>query len=243
MSPLAAEQIQAFWSTGFLVVEGLTCQNDLGRIHQRLNALFARFHELPGRHAFDLGDEGRHAGVQQIPEINWTTRLVPALKRTRTFRAARALAAELLAGPGEHTGYDHAILKPPHNGRATPWHQDGAYAGPESLTTTVHFWIPLHDVSLEMGCMQFIPGSHLGPILPHHPRAHRQSAHVMEVDDVDARRVVSCPLRAGDATVHLPHTLHQTGPNMTDDTRLAWILEFGLARPRVRRRAWLGAPS
>src|SRR5262249_61189283 len=103
MSPLAAEQIQAFWSTGFLVVEGLTCQNDLGRIHQRLNALFARFHELPGRHAFDLGDEGRHAGVQQIPEINWTTRLVPALKRTRTFRAARALAPAPLAGPAAPT--------------------------------------------------------------------------------------------------------------------------------------------
>jgi len=59
-------RIQAFWSGRFLVVEHLTCQNDLGRIRRRLNALFARFHELPGRHAFDLGDEGRHAGVQQL---------------------------------------------------------------------------------------------------------------------------------------------------------------------------------
>jgi hypothetical protein len=30
---------------------------------------------------------------------------------------------------------------------------------------------------------------------------------------------------------------------MTDESRLAWILEFGLARPRVRWRAWLGARS
>ncbi|OLB99764.1 MAG: hypothetical protein AUH30_04280 [Candidatus Rokubacteria bacterium 13_1_40CM_68_15] len=241
MPLLTAGQIEAFWRTGFLAVERLTCQDDLGRIRRRLSTLFARFHELPGRHAFDLGDEGRHTGVQQIPEINWTIRLVPALKRTPTFRAARALAAELLGGPTEHTGFDHAILKPPHNGRATPWHQDGAYAGPDSLATTVHFWIPLHDVSLEMGCMQFIPGSHLGPILPHHRRAHRQSAHVMEVDGVDATRAVACPLRAGGATVHLPHTLHLTGPNMTDEPRLAWILEFGLVRPRAGWRAWLEA--
>jgi len=54
---------------------------------------------------------------------------------------------------------------------------------------------------------------------------------------------VACPLRAGDATVHLPHTLHQTGPNMTDDARVAWILEFGLARPCVPWRAWLGPRS
>src|SRR2546422_11209994 len=94
MLPLTAGQIQTFWPTGFLVVERLTCGDDLGHIRRRLNTLFARFHELPGRHAFDLGDEGRHAGIQQIPEINWTTRLIPALKRTPTFRAARELAAE-----------------------------------------------------------------------------------------------------------------------------------------------------
>jgi hypothetical protein len=238
MAFLAAGQIEAFWRTGFLAVEHLTSVDDLERIRRRLTALFGRFHALPGRHAFDLGDEGRHRGVQQIPEINWTIRLAPELKRTRTFAAAREVAAELLAGPVEHTGFDHAILKPPHNGRATPWHQDGAYAGPGSLATTVHFWIPLHDVSLEMGCMQFIPGSHLGPMLPHHRRDHRQSAHVMEVDGIDIQHAVVCPLSAGDATVHLPRTLHHTGPNQTDEPRLAWILEFGPARPRVRCRAW-----
>src|SRR5437870_1571444 len=99
MLPLTAGQIQTFWTTGFLAVERLTCQDDLGRIRRRLSTLFARFHELPGRHAFDLGDEGRHTGVQQIPEINWTIRLVPALKRTPTFRAARELAAALLGAP------------------------------------------------------------------------------------------------------------------------------------------------
>src|SRR5262245_64108462 len=128
MLPLTAGQIQSFWTTGFLVVERLTCRDDLRHIRRRLNTLFAtlfaRFHELPGRHAFDLGDEGRHAGVQQIPEINWTTRLVSALKRTRTFRAARDLAAQLLAGPAGPTGYDHAILKPPQHPHATPRHQD-----------------------------------------------------------------------------------------------------------------------
>src|SRR5262249_62170323 len=96
MPPLTAGQIQSFWTTGFLVVERLTCRDDLRHIRRRLNTLFARFHELPGRHAFDLGDEGRHAGIQQIPEINGTTRLIPALKRTATVRAALALAAKPL---------------------------------------------------------------------------------------------------------------------------------------------------
>ena len=241
MALLGIGPIEAFWRSGFLAIEQLTSVDDLESIRRRLTGLFRRFHELPGRHAFDLGDEGRHGGVQQIPEINWAIRLAPALRRSRAFTAAQELAAELLAEPADHTGFDHAILKPPRNGCATPWHQDGAYAAGASLATTVHVWIPLQDVSLEMGCMQFIPGSHLGPILPHHRRDHRLSAHAMEVDGVDSARAVACPLRAGGATMHLPYTLHHTGPNMTDEPRLAWILEFGPARPRTRWRAWLDA--
>src|SRR5262249_14441909 len=196
---------------------------------------------LPERCAVDLGDEGRHAGAPQIPEINWTVRLTPELERTRTFAAACAVATELLAGPAEYTGFDHAILKPPHNDRATPWHQDDAYAGQRQPPITVHFWIPVHDVPIEMGCMQFIPGSHLGPILPHHRREHRQGAHGLEAEGADTAHVVACPLRAGGATAHLPRTLHQTGPNTTNEPRLAWILEFGPAPRRARWRAWLGA--
>src|SRR2546422_7853771 len=70
MPLLTAGQIEAFWRTGFLAVERLTCQDDLGRIRRRLSTLFARFHELPGRHAFDLGDEGRHTGDRKSTRLN-----------------------------------------------------------------------------------------------------------------------------------------------------------------------------
>jgi ectoine hydroxylase-related dioxygenase (phytanoyl-CoA dioxygenase family) len=39
---------------------------------------------------------------------------------------------------------------------------------------------------------------------------------------------VVCPLEAGGATIHLPKTLHYTGPNNTDTTRYAWIVQFGV---------------
>jgi ectoine hydroxylase-related dioxygenase (phytanoyl-CoA dioxygenase family) len=99
-------------------------------------------------------------------------------------------------------------------------------------------WIPLQDVSLEMGCMEFIPGSHLGPVLPHHPRGHDAAAHMMVADGVDPASAVACPLRAGGATIHTPRTLHRTGPNRSEHPRLAWIVEFSpSSRPRWRR--WL----
>jgi len=239
MSFLTARQIETFWRDGFVAIDDLAPADDLARIRRMLLPLFDRFHDLLGGHAFDLGEEGRPAGVPQIPEINWTIRLVPALERTATFAAARAAASQLLAGPAMPTGFDHAILKPPRNGCATPWHQDDAYVNGCGTAGTVHFWIPLQDVSADMGCMEFIPGSHLGPPLPHHRRDHRRTAHVLEVDGgVDRTRAVACPLRLGGATVHLPRTLHHTGANATDEPRLAWILEFGSARARARWRSW-----
>jgi hypothetical protein len=48
----------------------------------------------------------------------------------------------------------------------------------------------------------------------------------MEAIGGDVARAVACPLPLGGATIHLPRTLHYTGPNMTDRPRLAWGIEF-----------------
>jgi phytanoyl-CoA dioxygenase PhyH len=231
--PLSAEQIEKFHRDGFLAIEGFTSPADLAGIRPLLLDLYARFHRLPLRHAVDLGDVARHAGRPQIAEINWTLELAPRLRRTTTFARCRAVAEQLLGGPVEHTGYDHAILKPPHNACATPWHQDQAYAGPGPLPVSVHFWIPMQEATVEMGCMQFIPGSHQGPLLPHQ---RRHGAHAMEAVGVDPAAAVACPLPLGGATAHLPRTLHHTGPNRTSMPRLAWSLEF--ARRLRERPSW-----
>jgi hypothetical protein len=233
---LSAEDIDRFHRQGFLAIERFTTPEDLARIRTILDELYARFRQLPPEHTLDLGDEGRHDGIPQIPEINWTLRLAPRLRTALAFARCGALAEQLLGCRALHTGYDHAILKPPRNERATPWHQDQAYTEDRGPLSGLHFWIPLQEVTVEMGCMHFIPGSHLGAVLPHRRRGGRTSAHVMEAESVDTSAAVACPLPAGGATVHLPRTLHYTGPNLTDQPRLAWSLEFGPPRIRWWRR-------
>jgi hypothetical protein len=228
---LTPEEIGHLHDQGFLAIERFTSPADLARIREVLLGLYARFHRLPARYPLDLGDTAHHDGPPQIAEINWTLELAPALGETGTFARCVSVAEQLLGCTARHTGYDHAILKPPHNARGTPWHQDQAYAGERRSLVTVYFWIPLQAVTIEMGCMQFIPGSHLGPLLPHR-RPDR--SHALEAVGVEASRAVACPLPLGGATVHLPRTLHHTGPNMTDEPRLAWSLEFA---PSLRSRS------
>jgi ectoine hydroxylase-related dioxygenase (phytanoyl-CoA dioxygenase family) len=220
--------ISEFHREGFAVIERVTTPEDLDRIARIMARLYGRYRHLAReRHAWDLGV----AGVGQTPEIleiNQTVDLEPELRETLTFSRCRALAEALLARPVQYR-FDHAIYKPAYNGRATAWHQDEAYTLDPTLVTA-HFWVPMQDVSVEMGCMQFIPGSHRERVRPHQRLERLRHAHALETCDVDVSRAVACPLRAGDVTVHFPRTLHYTGPNLTGVPRLAWSLEFGPRR-------------
>jgi Phytanoyl-CoA dioxygenase (PhyH) len=235
---VSAARIREFWRDGFAVLEGLTTREDLEQVSGIMGRLYERYPGLvQSRHARDLG-AGLAGGVPEILEINHTAELEPELATTLTFRRCEQLAEALLGCSVEHR-FDHAIYKPAFNGRATAWHQDGAYSEDPTLLA-VHFWVPIQDVTVEMGCMQFIPGSHREPIRPHHRRERLPHVHALEADDVDTSRAVACPLRAGDATVHFWRTLHYTGANLTPVPRLAWSLEFGPRRGLPQRLATKG---
>ena len=125
------------------------------------------------------------------------------------------------------TSWSHMIDKPPGTGRPTYWHQDEAYWEPSVEHRAVGAWMPLTECSVDMGCMQFLAGSHRGEILPHHSRRPDIRPDLYEViDEIDEAAAVACPLPAGGATFHHLRTLHYTAPNVTDRPRRAYAIEF-----------------
>jgi ectoine hydroxylase-related dioxygenase (phytanoyl-CoA dioxygenase family) len=116
------------------------------------------------------------------------------------------------------------ILKPAGYGRETPWHQDEAYWDPGTRYRSLSIWLPLDPASVESGCMQFIPGSHLGAVRQHRHIDNDPTVHGLVTDDVDPSQAVACPIPVGGATFHHCRTLHYAGPNTTDRTRRAYIL-------------------
>lgn len=227
---LSKAQIAAFHRRGFLALDAVASPDDVARIRELLDGLFARFDELPQDMALDLGDVKTHRGVQRTPQINMASRFEPRLLETQFVRNAATLAEQLMGGPVT-LSWDHAILKPPHNGRATPWHQDLAYPAHSSsqwdlIRFGCNFWMPLQEATVASGCMQFIPHSNLGNLRPHHPVGLDPKVHTLETDGVDAAHAVACPIPAGGCTIHAPKTLHYTGPNQTDEPRRTYILFF-----------------
>ncbi|MDE0632761.1 MAG: phytanoyl-CoA dioxygenase family protein [Caldilineaceae bacterium] len=62
--------------------------------------------------------------------------------------------------------FNSCFLKPARTGSATPWHQDNGLWRDDD-TEAFNFWMALDPSTRSNGCMQMMPGSHKGEIVPH----------------------------------------------------------------------------
>lgn len=222
---LTQEQIDFYHCEGYLVLPSLTTPEELIQVRAIYDRLFA---ERAGRaegNQFDLAGADEEDHQATLPQILGPSRYAPELNNF-LFKVNAMVIAEQLLG-GECTAGEHAILKPARYGSATPWHQDEAYWNPDLEYNSLSVWMPLQDATVESGCMQFVPRSHLGGIIAHQPINNDPRVHGLEAVSFDEREIVPCPIPAGAATVHHCRTLHYAGPNLTDEPRRAYIQVFG----------------
>src|SRR5690349_18612870 len=223
---LTDQQRSVFSRNGFLSLDSVTTAEDIGFIRGLITEILeesSRGKPMPIR---DLGDDAAIGHDVQIMEVVSPAQLAPRLLESRLFQTALAISRQV-CGPSARLLFDHCIAKPAFNRKATAWHQDCAYARRVTFSACrLHWWLPLQEATEENGCMQFVPGSHQGRMLPHAPLTVR--AHALAAPTPDAAEITVCPLPVGGATVHLPKTLHYTGPNNTAAPRLAWIIQIGV---------------
>ena len=118
--------------------------------------------------------------------------------------------------------------KPPHNGKETPWHQDGEYY-PIRPLETLTMWIPLDDVTPENGPMKFIPGSHKAHELFSHSWSDGSDKTINLVTDSDHFEEADAEpliLRAGQVSFHDVYMIHGSSANRTDKRRAAFIVRL-----------------
>jgi ectoine hydroxylase-related dioxygenase (phytanoyl-CoA dioxygenase family) len=225
-----------FRAEGFCRVDGVIDADDLAALREIYDWCFSDAAEGRVRRKALGGVDDR--GRQALPQVLGPGEAVPALRRTAYYRRIEAIARQIFGDAAERRG-EHMILKPAGYGIATPWHQDQAYHRPDETYRNVNFWLALDGATIEGGCMQFVPGSHLGPILPHAylDPDDPQTALVAQDQDYWSANGVPVPCPVGSATLHHSYMLHHAGPNTTDQPRRAYIVVFGLP-PEPRARPW-----
>ena len=236
---LSADQRTFFRNEGYLSIPAITDAEELVWLRET----YARLVDDERAFKVKYTEPGADGIITQIfsPELR-----EPKLVQTRYVRNALQLASELLDVPKEKVTYGGMLLiyKPPAAGRDVPWHQDEAYwEMPTKHCHSLSVWLPLDDVTVESGCMQFLPKSHQGDFLTYR---QPEGAQPLVLDEpVDLSAAVACPIPAGGATFHHCRTLHYTGPNVSPNPRRVFTTIFHgpqTERAVPRPRPWLKNP-
>jgi len=121
-----------------------------------------------------------------------------------------------IIGPDFWVRWDQAVAKMPGAGDFG-WHQDNGY----SKLHDAHYqlWIALTDMTPENGGLWIQPGSHKR-FLPH------KTADNHTVYDGTPESPVFIDAKAGDIVLFSSYLLHATKPNITQETRWAYVIEY-----------------
>ena len=237
---LSAQQVASFRDRGFLAVDRIASDDEVAR----LRALYEEVVTDPSGLTLTYrgpGEDGTDGVITQVfsPEFKR-----PELLGTEYMTNAKRVAAELLGVTADDVTYGGLmfIYKPAGDGRDTPWHQDEAYWGDRNAVkcNSLSVWMPLDDVTVESGCMQYVPGTNNGDVLVHVKPDGPEPLHLAE--PFDTSTAVPCEIPAGGATVHHCRTVHYAGSNVSAMPRRAMTTIFhgpATAREVPLEKPWI----
>lgn len=205
---LSEDIINSLDYRGFIQLQEFLAPSLVDEVHELLQAAM---------HATPESDDSLIIEKERLISKN------KALRNTPLFKQIRSLANEL-AGQKVWYSFDHAIFKPAVAG-AIDWHQDQVYKKSLIQMRSLHFWIPLEDVPLDSGAMEYLPGSHATGLQAHFRRPG--SNYLAQIVPASFKKeAIACPCRKGDVLIHHPLTVHRSRPNTLQTTRKAWIVHF-----------------
>jgi phytanoyl-CoA hydroxylase len=233
---LSEKQVRQYRDQGWLAIEGLfsgaeveiakTALSDF--IHGRIAPKDGRTHVqeesvllgLDGTPEAETPEE-RELRVRKVFDFTHHDERLQAM----TMQARLRSMLDQLVGPESRLIQDMALLKPPRVGSEKPWHQDTAYFDWLPLGGIVGCWIALDRATVENGCMQVIPGTHLeGPVAHFH---HRDCQIADE--RVQVSRAIAVPLEPGGVLFFSGLIHHGTPPNYSLGRRRALQFHYAAA--------------
>lgn len=224
LTQLTDETVSAYWNDGFVFPIRVMSTEDAAALRQQL---------------------------EQI-ERDWTDSDLP-----RPLNTYKRIHAECVMPMAHHIACDPRILdqveailgpdiliygveffiKEPRTRHIVSMHQDLTYWGLGEIDGLVTAWLALSPATQASGCMDFVPGSHKNPILPHEDSFSDTNllsrGQEVKVDVADTDKV-AIELQPGQMSLHHGLTIHGSGPNISDDRRIGAVVRY--CRPDLAQK-------
>ena len=234
----------AFARDGYVVARGLLADAELAPVRQELAAwLDHRARELHAAGTLPDLHEGADFNTRYgllmaqngAIQDGFDVMFLRGAATWRFFHTPALLdAVESLIGPEISLNpISHYRAKPPVSQTrddlkgyfAVPWHQDSAViveeADDSAILTT---WIPLVDVTEEMGCLQVLPAGHRQGHLPHLNAAGYGTS--IKPSAMPPGKPAKLEVRVGDVVFMHRHCPHHSGPNRSQRCRWSFDMRY-----------------
>ncbi len=222
--PLTDEHVAFFRDNGYVRCDDVLSAEELEIVRRGIDKGRAERKGLV-RDLAGSGENGNsQAGKDRILQMLNLWELYPEIKAYVFGGRSARMAQQLTGSPTIHLYHDQALIKEPGPSAPSPWHQDQPY-WPSEEPGMISCWMALDDVTVERGCMQFIPGSHRWGEFP--PMSFKGDGPALSdalSDEQNARwKPAPVELKAGSCTFHHGLTFHYTNANTTNHIRRALV--------------------
>ena len=235
--PLSDEQVAAFWSDGYVMMDDAVSATDLVDLQASIASWVeeSRNHAGPfgttmdGRARFDV--QPGHSAEQ------------PALRRVaspqevcdvhlRIMRDSPLVdAAAQLVGPNLVVNNVKTNCKQPGSNTVVKFHQDFAYEA-HSNDDMLAVLLFVDDVTPDNGPLEVIPGTHRGPVFEHWQNGVFTGT-VIDEDLAHLGKPAACYGTAGSACLMHTRLVHGSAPNLTEVPRTLAIFSYRSEDSRI----------
>jgi len=137
---------------------------------------------------------------------------------------------EPVVGPNIGLWSSHFISKPPHTGKATPWHEDSSYwngriSTMEGICTV---WLAIDRAMPENGCMSVIPGTHTNGFSEYEAVNTEENIFGTEIkaDQFDQSTAVYFSLEPNECSLHEARIIHGAKANTSQYRRAGYTMRY-----------------
>jgi len=225
-APVTKEDIESYQRDGFVRLEGFFSGDEMGVLRAGIDEAIAANRDRI------LGAENGGRSSQDYERVfNQMVNLWVDYPIVKPFSLSSRLAeAGRLLTQCRHVRiyHDHALVKPGGQvSKETNWHQDAPY-WPMDPVDAFSAWIAVDDVTVDNGCLHFVPRSHkFGKQPPIQLDVAGESiVQKMKEQGYDVAAPETMEMKAGGVTFHHGCNFHYAGPNATDQPRRAHAIIY-----------------
>lgn len=219
--PITREQVEFYDNNGFIQLPDVLSKDEVRDLRKILTQAVRDRKKRYLRDQIKVNPRYEQVFVQMVNLWEDYEDIRPYIFSHRLAEIARRLTKSRAI----RLWHDHALIKPPRDGKETQWHQDFPY-WPMNEPGALSIWLALDSVNEKNGCLCFVPGSHAFGGLK--PVSLTQKDSVFKQVGLRTKNVTPAIARmnAGWCTFHDGNTFHYAFGNTSERPRRALAIIY-----------------